>query len=64
MQYLTRVIETAVLVRKAVLLICGLATALIATALCLADGLVWPPITEHGTHRHVPGKVGLGGTVQ
>jgi predicted enzyme related to lactoylglutathione lyase len=56
MQYLTRVIETAVLVRKAVLLICGLATALIATALCLADGLVWPPITEPPTHRHVPGK--------
>ena len=55
-RFSTRVMGIAVLQRKTVLFISGLATALIATASCFADGLVWPPITEPPTHHYVPGK--------
>ena len=34
----------------------ALASALIAVAPCLAEGLVWPPITEPPTSQYVPGK--------
>jgi len=33
-----------------------LAAALAAAVQCLADSLVWPPITEPATHHFVPGK--------
>ncbi len=42
--------------RKVVVLACALTSALIAAAPCLADGLVWPPITEPPTGHYVPGK--------
>ena len=42
---------------KAALLAGALASALIAVvAPCLAEGLVWPPITEPPTSQYVPGK--------
>ena len=42
--------------RKAVLLASALASALMAVVPSLAEGLVWPPITEPPTSRYVPGK--------
>ena len=58
--YLSDFIDFPALVRerlcKAAVLGCALASALIAAAPCLADGLVWPPITEPPTQHYVPGK--------
>jgi predicted enzyme related to lactoylglutathione lyase len=42
--------------RRAALLAGALASSLMAVAPCLAEGLVWPPITEPPTSHYVPGK--------
>jgi len=42
--------------RQAILLASALASALMAVVPCLAEGLVWPPITEPPTSQYAPGK--------
>ena len=53
---LTEIRALAYRMRKAVLLASALASALMAVVPSLAEGLVWPPITEPPTSRYVPGK--------